>query len=157
MTYQYVSAATAPEPLICRLLTSLGSHPLHVYALVSTNQWTCGICGEADTAYDNDGHIKDCEAFDHGLFERMSSCVPAHTKSLALEWQARFEDYDSRAAAVRAQDAVTRYSATSKPLPLTKIGSYIPIQNPISKSLNKMDMIMGEGTTRDKLIKTASN
>ncbi|XP_069985586.1 uncharacterized protein [Penaeus vannamei] len=121
------------------------------------------------------GNIKDCEAFDRGLLEirntprpdgrsptqilygrQLRSCVPAHAKSFATEWQTKITECGRRAAA-QALDAVARYNARAKTLPPVKIGSYERILNPAIKRWDKDGTVMGQGETRDYLFRTAAN
>ncbi|XP_037789461.1 uncharacterized protein LOC119584915 [Penaeus monodon] len=109
------------------------------------------------------GNIKDCAAFDRGLLEirntprldgrspaqilygrQLRSCVPAHAKSFATEWQTKIRECD-RCAAAQAFDAVARYNTRAKPLPPVKIGSYVRIQNPVTKRWDKVGTIMTQG------------
>ena len=120
------------------------------------------------------GDINNSEAFDRGLLEirntprpdgrspaqilygkPLRSCVPAHAKSFAPEWQKSAEECD-RKAAVKTQAAIKRYNTHSKPLPPVQLGTFVRIQDPVSKRWKKVGTVMGQGQTRDYLVKTAA-
>lgn len=106
----------------------------------------------------------DCEAFDKGLLELhntpnstdrspaqilygcpLRSCVPAHTKAFAKEWQARADSCDRRDA-TRARDAKTRYDSHAQPL---QMGALVRIQDPTTLRWDKVGKVMGTGRSRD--------
>ncbi|XP_050706255.1 uncharacterized protein LOC126991577 [Eriocheir sinensis] len=108
----------------------------------------------------------DCEAFDKGLLELhntpnstrhspaqvlygcpLRSCVPAHAKAFAKEWQARAESCDRRAA-TRARDAMARYDAHARPLQPLKIGALVRIQDPTTQRWDKVGTVMGASRSR---------
>ncbi|XP_050703391.1 uncharacterized protein LOC126988980 [Eriocheir sinensis] len=108
----------------------------------------------------------DCEAFDKGLLELrntpnstgrspaqvlygrpLRSCVPAHAKAFAKEWQARAESCDRRAA-TRARDAKARYDAHARPLQPLKTGALVRIQDPTTQRWDKVGTVMGAGRSR---------
>ena len=118
--------------------------------------------------------INNSEAFDRGLLEirhtprpdgrspaqilygkPLRSCVPAHAKSFAPEWQKSAEECD-RKAAVMTQAAIKRYNTHSKPLPPVQLGTFVRIQDPASKRWEKVGTVMDQGQTRDYLVKTAA-
>ena len=120
------------------------------------------------------GDIHNSEAFDRGLLEirntprhdgrspaqilfgkPLRSCVPAHAKSFAPEWQKSTADCDRKAAA-RTQAAIKQYNSHSKSLPPIQLGTFVRIQDPASKRWEKVGTIMGQGQTRDYLVKTAA-
>ena len=122
----------------------------------------------------SNGDIRNCEDFDRGLLEirntprpdgrspaqilygkSLRSCVPAHAKSFAPEWQKATEDWDRQAAA-RFQHTVEQYNKSAKSLPPIPIGDFVRIQNHVSKRWDKVGKIMGRGRNRDYLVKTVA-
>ena len=120
------------------------------------------------------GDINNSEAFERGLLEirntprpdgrspaqilygkPLRSCVPAHAKSFAPEWQKSAVECD-RKAAVKTQAAIKPYNTHSKPLPPVQLGTFVRIQDPVSKRWEKVSIVMGQGQTCDYLVKTAA-
>ncbi|XP_076032421.1 uncharacterized protein LOC143020148 [Oratosquilla oratoria] len=109
----------------------------------------------------------DCEEFDCGLLElrnapslagrssaqvlfgrHLRTCVPAHPKSFAPEWQARSEECDRKAAAHAAQ-TIRRYDEHARPLPALGVGQHVRIQDRTSLRWDKVGVIMGRGRSRE--------
>ena len=116
----------------------------------------------------------DSEAFDQALLELrntpthtgrspaqalyghpLRSCVPAHAKAFAKEWQARAESCDRRAAK-RTQDAKARYDDRACPLQPVEIGALVRIQDPTTRRWDKVGTVMGVGRTRDYQLRMPS-
>ena len=122
----------------------------------------------------SNGDIRNCDAFDRGLLEMrntprpdgrspaqilygkpLRSCVPAHTKSFAIEWQKATVDCEHRVAK-KFKTAVEQYNKHAKPLPPIHLGTLVRIQDPVSKRWDKVGTVMGRGQNRDYLVKTAA-
>ncbi|XP_076028441.1 uncharacterized protein LOC143017536 [Oratosquilla oratoria] len=120
------------------------------------------------------GEIRHSDAFHRGLLEirntpnpdgrspaqvlfgrPLRSCVPAHSRSFAPEWQAATAECEQKAAA-RMEATIKQYDSHAKPLPQLSVGATVRIQDPTSRRWSKVGHIMGQGRTRDYLIKTAS-
>ncbi|KAG7155102.1 pol Retrovirus-related Pol polyprotein from transposon-like 4 [Homarus americanus] len=116
----------------------------------------------------------DCEAFDKGLLELrntpthsgrspaqilyghpLRSCVPAHAKAFAKEWQTRAESCDRRAA-TRAQDTKARNDDRARPLQPLEIGALVRVQDPTTTRWDKVGIVMGVGRSRDYKVRMPS-
>ena len=120
-----------------------------------------------------DGNIDD-EKFDRGLLELrncprqdgrspaqvvlghpLRSCVPAHHRSFAPEWQTSAERCDQKRAENREQTEGT-YNRSARPLPPLKIADEVRLQDPISKRWDRIGVVVGIGRHRDYHIKVPS-
>lgn len=109
----------------------------------------------------------DCEEFARGLLELrntptftgrspaqflyghpLRSCLPAHPRSFAKEWQTKAEDCDTRAAH-RASQVKARYDAHAQPLPRLRVGQQVRVQDPTSKRWDRVGVVMSVGKSRD--------
>ena len=116
----------------------------------------------------------DTEGFDRGLLELrntpfavgrspaqilfgrpLRSCVPAHRRSFAMEWQTKAESCDRRAAS-RAEDVEDRYNLRARPLPVLGVGVHVRIQSPTSKRWDTSGVVMGVGRSRDYHVRMPS-
>ena len=83
------------------------------------------------------------------------SCVPAHRRSFAAEWQEQAEECDYRAS-LNLQRAKQTYDSSAHPLKPLKIGVDVCLQDPISRRWDNLGTIVSVGYHRDYLIKTPS-
>ncbi|XP_043188392.1 uncharacterized protein K02A2.6-like [Amphibalanus amphitrite] len=83
------------------------------------------------------------------------SCVPAHRRSFATEWQEQAEECDYRAS-LNLQRAKQTYDSSAHPLKPLKAGDHVWLQDPISRRWDNLGTIVGVGYHRDYLIKTPS-
>ena len=90
------------------------------------------------------------------LFGRpLRSLVPAHSASFASKWQEKAEESERRAAA-RVEDVKQRYDSHAKPLPPLHPGDNVRIQDPTSKRWDKVAIVMGQGKSRDYIVRTTT-
>ena len=119
------------------------------------------------------GNLDD-ESFDRGLLELrnapradgrspaqivfghpLRSCVPAHRRSFAKEWQTSEEICDKRAAEQRAQ-IEEQYNKSAKSLTPVKIGTSVRLQGPVTGRWDKVGVVVGVGRHRDYHVKLPS-
>lgn len=120
------------------------------------------------------GNIHDNDDFDRGLLELrntprpdgrspsqilfghpLRSCLPAHRRSFAPEWQKLAEDCDKKHSILQ-QTATKCYDAHARPLPPLKVGTQVRVQNHVTKRWDMIAEIVGVGHRRDYTIKTPS-
>ena len=119
------------------------------------------------------GNIDD-EKFDRGLLELrncprqdgrspaqvvlghpLRSCVPAHHRSFAPEWQQSAAQCDQKGADIRRKAEET-YNRSVKSLPPLKVADEVRMQDPITKQWDRTGVVVGVGRNRDYNIKTPS-
>ena len=85
----------------------------------------------------------------------LRSSIPAHHRSFALEWQRAAEECDAKAEHLRSQ-AKEYHDATARPLPGLNIGTYVNVQDHVTRRWDKLGVIVGIGSHRDYLVKMGS-
>ena len=85
----------------------------------------------------------------------LRSSIPAHHRSFAAEWQQAAEECDARAEHLRTKEK-EHHDATARPLPGLNIGTYVNVQDHVTKRWDKLGVIVGIGSHRDYLIKMGS-
>ena len=85
----------------------------------------------------------------------LRSAIPAHHRSFAVEWQRAAEECDAKAEHLRLQ-AKEHHDATARPLPCLNIGTYVDVQDHVTRRWDKLGVIVGIGSHRDYLVKMGS-
>ena len=119
------------------------------------------------------GDIDD-EKFDRGLLELrncpqpdgrspaqvvlghpLRSCIPAHHRSFAPEWQSSAAQCDRKKADIRRKTEET-YNRSAALLPPLMIADEVRVQDPLSKRWDRIGVVVGIGRHRDYHIKMPS-
>ncbi|XP_045137205.1 uncharacterized protein LOC123519765 [Portunus trituberculatus] len=117
---------------------------------IDCEQFACGLL-ELQNTQDATGRSPAQILYGHPL----CSCIPAHPKSFAKEWQAKAGEFDRRAAAHAAQ-VQAQYNSHACPLPRLSAGQTVWIQDLISHRWDKVGLVMGCGRSRDYEVRLPS-
>lgn len=85
----------------------------------------------------------------------MRSCVPAHHRSFAPQWQRAADVCDAKAEHLREQ-AKMRHDTSTRSLPLLHLGGYVDVQDNVPGRWSLVGMIVGIGHRRDYLVRMGS-
>ena len=85
----------------------------------------------------------------------MRSCIPAHHRSFAPEWQRAANECDAKAEHLREQ-AKRHYDSSTRSLPHLRLGCHVDIQDHNNGRWDRTGVIVGIGTRRDYLVKMGS-
>ena len=84
----------------------------------------------------------------------LRSIVPMHRSQFDVKWQEIAERLDARQLSQSKADA--RYDSHARRLPVLSLGAPVRVQDPATKRWTATGVIVGVGTRRDYLVKTAS-